>query len=129
MRKILFRALMGGMAGGFGLVVNGTATAAVQFQVEQLHVEKQAAPARLAAAPTAPAQGRYLHLLAQGTSTPDTSMAGSRSPVTSRMARMRPSARQQEQVYAAELRRCEAMDDAIRKQSCTDSVRREFGEM
>ncbi len=61
-------------------------------------------------------------------STPDTSTPGSTAPgnpVNTRPAYVS----QQDQYYAAELRRCETMGAAAERLACKNSVRNKFGEM
>jgi hypothetical protein len=66
--------------------------------------------------------------LSQRRSTPDTSMPGSTAPVNPVVGR--PTyASQQEQYYAAELRRCETFGEASERLACKNSVRNKFGEM
>jgi hypothetical protein len=66
--------------------------------------------------------------LSQRRSTPDTSTPGSTAPgnpVTNRPAYIS----QQEQYYAAELRRCETIGEAAERLACKNAVRNKFGEM
>lgn len=66
--------------------------------------------------------------LSQRRSTPDTSMPGSTAPgkpVTNRPAYVS----QQEQYFAAELRRCETLGVSAERLACKNSVRSKFGEM
>lgn len=66
--------------------------------------------------------------LSQRRSTPDTSTPGSTAPgkpVTNRPAYVS----QQEQYFAAELRRCETIGEAAGRLACKNSIRNKFGEM
>ena len=66
--------------------------------------------------------------LAQRRSTPDTSTPGSTAPgnpVKSRRAYVS----QQEQYYAAELRRCETIGEADGRAACRNAAQSKFGEM
>ncbi|HEX7812625.1 MAG TPA: hypothetical protein VF460_12010 [Burkholderiales bacterium] len=66
--------------------------------------------------------------LSQRRSTPDTSTPGSTAP--GNPVNRRPAyVSQQEQYYAAELRRCETLGVAAERLACKNSVRNKFGEM
>ena len=67
-------------------------------------------------------------LLAQRRSTPDTTTPGSTAPgnpVNTRPAYVS----QQVQEYAAELRKCETIGEAVQRLACKNAVRNRFGEM
>lgn len=67
-------------------------------------------------------------VLAQRRSSPDTSTPGSTAPgnpVNSRPAYLS----QQEQYYAAELRRCETIGESAERLACKNTLRGKFGEM
>ncbi len=67
-------------------------------------------------------------LLVQRRSSPDTSTPGSTAPgnpINSRPAYLS----QQEQYYAAELRRCETIGESAERLACKNTLRGKFGEM
>jgi hypothetical protein len=66
--------------------------------------------------------------LAQRRSTPDTSTPGSTAPGNPLIPRPRYVPRQQ-QYYAAELRKCEAIGESSERLACKNSVRSKFDEM
>ena len=67
-------------------------------------------------------------VLAQRGSTPDTSSPGSTAPGTQFITRPSFATRQQ-QYFAAELRRCEAIGEPSERLACKRSVRSRFDEM
>lgn len=67
-------------------------------------------------------------LMVQRRSSPDTSTPGSTAPGNT--VKTRPAyLSQQEQYYAAELRRCENIGEPAERLACKDTLRGKFGEM
>lgn len=107
------------MIAGVAMMVAGAAVQAEQPKPK---------PGRAESVQPAPPVQPSPWFLSQRRSTPDTSTPGSTAPGNSVVNR--PTyASQQEQYYAAELRRCETIGEASERLACKNSVRSKFGEM